>query len=90
MNQYQTVKKEVTRTFLGIESITEIVFNFMFVWMIWFHTESCEEHYYFIIIPHYFILAVGFSRDRGKNYVIFGSLIGAGDNSVSNHKQALR
>ena len=31
MNQYQTVKKEVTRTFLGIESITEIVFNFMFV-----------------------------------------------------------
>ena len=73
----------MTRIFLGIESITEIVFYFMFVWMIWFHTESCEEHYYSIIIPHYFILAVGFSRDRGDNS-------GAGGNSVSTQKQALR
>ena len=33
------------------------------------------------------ILAVGFSRDRGENYVIFGSHIGVGDNSVSNQSK---
>ena len=27
------------------------------------------------------------SRDRGENYVIFGSHIGVGDNSVSNHSK---
>ena len=33
------------------------------------------------------ILAVGFSRDCSENYVIFGSHLGAGDNSVSNHSK---
>ena len=32
--------------------------------------------------------AVGFSRDRGENYVIFGSHIGAGDNNVSNYSKS--
>ena len=32
------------------------------------------------------ILAVGFSRDCGKNYM-FGSHTGVGDNSVSNHSK---
>ena len=31
------------------------------------------------------ILAVGFSRDRGENYAIFGTHIGAGDNKQRLH-----
>ena len=36
------------------------------------------------------ILAVGFSRDRGENYVIFGSHIGDGDNKQRLHGTALQ
>ena len=34
------------------------------------------------------ILPVGFSSDHSKNYIIFGSHFGTGDNNVSKHSKA--
>ena len=52
----------------------------------WFSPSSPKTSFS-LYIP---ILAVGFSRDHGENYVIFGSHIGEGDKKQRLHWTALQ